>query len=238
MERIGQILRTLFGRVLSEHGREPPVLTDVVVEDAVGHYRPRLGVRFSNGYRAWAALDAPDELDSWERRSAWDSQSRRREVWREAQLIYSEMLTEHNFELRRERRSRITQQIERLAQSFRPRRESTLFFTLSRRLFDDEGSTEAQERGMRLLKENLSPAQRQQYEKHRYFEVIGGRTGKRYRIRYGRMMNIDQLDKRGRHICGWCFFPEGHLVAGDVMLTQKLALELFEAEALEVANRF
>jgi len=71
-----------------------------------------------------------------------------------------------------------------------------------------------------------------------YVAWLGRKTGKRYRIRHGRMMNIDQLDRRGRHICGWCFFPEGHLVAGDVMLAQKLSLELFETEALEIANRF
>ena len=238
MERVRQILRALFRRVLSEHGHEPPVLTDVMVEGGAGRFRPQLGVRFSNGYRAWAPLEEPDEWITYEQRSAWEMQGRRRAVCREAHLMYSEMLSDHNLELRRRRRSRITQQIERLAQSFRPRRESALFFTVSRRLFDDEGSTEAQERGMRLLKLHLSSMQREQYEKHRYFEVTGGRTGRRYRIRHGRMMNIDQLDKKGRHVCGWCFFPEGHLVAGDVMLAQKLALELFEPEALEIANRF
>jgi hypothetical protein len=31
--------------------------------------------------------------------------------------------------------------------------------------------------------------------------------------------------------------PEGHLAIGDVMLAQKIALELFESEALMVANR-
>jgi hypothetical protein len=32
--------------------------------------------------------------------------------------------------------------------------------------------------------------------------------------------------------------PRGGLAAGDVMLAQKNALELFESEALKVANRF
>ena len=39
---------------------------------------------------------------------------------------------------------------------------------------------------------------------------------------------------------GWrilCFMPEGHLAVGDVLLTQKLALELFESETLKVAHR-
>jgi hypothetical protein len=50
-------------------------------------------------------------------------------------------------------------------------------------------------------------------------------------------MNIDELDDSGRRVCGWCFCPEGRLVIGDVMLAQKLALELFEFEALGIANR-
>ena len=102
----------------------------------------------------------------------------------------------------------------------------------------DIGSKRAQERGIRLLMENLSAAQRKQYEKYGYFDVTGGRTGKRYRIRHGRQMNIEQLDRNGRRVCGWCFFPQGSLVAGDIMLAQKAALELFEPDALRIANRF
>jgi hypothetical protein len=37
---------------------------------------------------------------------------------------------------------------------------------------------------------------------------------------------------------GWCFVPEGSLVAGDVMLAQKIALETSEYAALAVARRF
>jgi hypothetical protein len=102
----------------------------------------------------------------------------------------------------------------------------------------DVGSKRAQERGITLLKEHLAPAQRLQYEKYGFFDVIGGRTGKRYRIRHGRQMNIEQLDRAGRRVCGWCFYPQGNLVAGDVMLAQKVALELFEIDALRIANRF
>ena len=38
-------------------------------------------------------------------------------------------------------------------------------------------------------------------------------------------------------MCVLCFAPEGGLVVGDVMLAQKLALELFESDTLKVANR-
>ncbi len=51
-------------------------------------------------------------------------------------------------------------------------------------------------------------------------------------------MNIEELDAKGRRAAGWCFLPQGGLVAGDCMLAQKTALELFESEALKIANRF
>jgi hypothetical protein len=38
-------------------------------------------------------------------------------------------------------------------------------------------------------------------------------------------MNIHELDGAGRPRVGWCFAPKGYLVAGDVMLAQKIALE-------------
>jgi hypothetical protein len=99
------------------------------------------------------------------------------------------------------------------------------------------GTLKAQARGMRLLQENLSSSQRAQYERFGFFDVIGGETGRCYRLKYGSQMNIEQLDKKGRPVCALCFAPEGDLVAGDVMLAQKLALELFERETLKIANR-
>jgi hypothetical protein len=50
-------------------------------------------------------------------------------------------------------------------------------------------------------------------------------------------MNVDELDTVGDTVCEWCFLPEGKLAAGDVMLAQKIALEMFESPALAVANR-
>jgi len=100
-----------------------------------------------------------------------------------------------------------------------------------------EPEKKARTRGLKLLKKNLSPIQRDQFDACGYFEVVGGQTGRRYRIKSGTEMNVERLDKRGRTIHVLCFVPEGGLVAGDVMLAQKLALELFEADALKVANK-
>src|SRR6476646_1321501 len=94
----------------------------------------------------------------------------------------------------------------------------------------------AQVRSFQLLQLNLSPDQRQQFARHGYFEVIGGNTGTRYRIRHRYVLNVERLDHAGRCTCRLCFGPQGKLPMGDVMLAQKLALELFESETIKIAN--
>jgi hypothetical protein len=93
-------------------------------------------------------------------------------------------------------------------------------------------------RGRELLREWLSPEQLAQYDSHNYFEVTGCHTGKRYRIHHGFGTNVYELDDGGVPRVGWCFVPDAHLVAGDVMLAQKIALETDERGALAVANNF
>jgi hypothetical protein len=93
-------------------------------------------------------------------------------------------------------------------------------------------------RGIKLLREWLTPEQRAQFDVNRYFDVIGCDSGKRYRIHYGSATNVHEIDSEGRSTNGWCFVPSGHLVAGDVMLAQKIALETNELGALAVANIF
>jgi hypothetical protein len=93
-------------------------------------------------------------------------------------------------------------------------------------------------RGITLLREWLSPEQQAQFDTSKCFDVIGCDSGKRYRISHGTGTNIHEIDAAGRPIMGWCFVPNGELVAGDVMLAQKIALETNERAALAVANRF
>ena len=287
MERVGQILRALFRRALSEHGQDAPALTDIMIERARGGLEPQLGAQFSNGYRSWAPLSPTDCYAFCERHATWGLGSLRAALLREGHDIYAQMRADHVVELRRLRQRReelemlrsrdgVATLLERLrretdaldrdlswrqreAPATRPgegerarrpepgrrllqwwvqQRDQLAGSVFFLRSSSDLGSRRAQERGLQLLKENLAPAQRQQYEKHEFFDVVGGSTGKRYRIRNGRQMNIEQLDKNGRRVCGWCFFPQGSLVAGDVMLAQKMALELFEVEALRIANRY
>ncbi len=96
---------------------------------------------------------------------------------------------------------------------------------------------ETETRALTLLKEWLSPKQRACYERFRYFDVVGSDTGTRYRIHHGTQTNIEELSGTGQQVCKWCFVPDGDLVAGDVMLAQKIALETNERGALSVALR-
>jgi hypothetical protein len=89
-----------------------------------------------------------------------------------------------------------------------------------------------------LLKEWLSSEQLAQYERNRWFEVVGSETGKRYRIQERQQQNVYELDAKGRPIRGWCFMPKRRLATGDVMLARKIALETDEKGAMKVALRF
>ena len=97
---------------------------------------------------------------------------------------------------------------------------------------------ESELRGLKLLREWLSQEQLMQYDAHNYFEVIGCHTGKRYRICHGTATNVFELDGAGLPREGWCFVPNDRLVAGDVMLAQKIGLETDERGALATANNF
>jgi hypothetical protein len=93
-------------------------------------------------------------------------------------------------------------------------------------------------RGIKLLKEWLSPQQKAQFDALNFFEVIGCNSGKLYRIHHGVSANVVELDCDGQPRMGWCFVPTGDLVPGDVMLAQKIALETDERRALAVARQF
>ena len=107
-----------------------------------------------------------------------------------------------------------------------------------RNRYREAGCTETEARAIKLLKEWLSAQQLAQFNAHRYFDVIGCHSGKRYRIHYGTATNIYELDCAGRPRSVLCFVPNRPLAAGDVMLAQKIALETDEWSAVAVANRF
>jgi hypothetical protein len=105
-----------------------------------------------------------------------------------------------------------------------------------RLIASDREDSEA--RGLKLLREWLSPEQLAQFNADGHFDVVGCHTGKKYRIHYGSSANIDELDDRSRPQVRYCFVTDSPLVFGDVMLAQKIALETDERATLAVANRF
>jgi len=74
------------------------------------------------------------------------------------------------------------------------------------------------------------------FVRRRHFDVIGGQTGCRYRVYDMNSINVDELDSAGRCVRKLCFQPDGLLVPGDVLLAQKLALELYELDALSICQ--
>jgi hypothetical protein len=99
----------------------------------------------------------------------------------------------------------------------------------ARRCADEAGA-------MVFLNDNLSVEQRDQLRRFGYFEVVGGETKRRYRIRGAYRLNVEEVSATGTRIRLLCFGPAEGVALGRVMLAQKLALELFEREALAVAN--
>src|SRR4051812_26767404 len=74
-----------------------------------------------------------------------------------------------------------------------------------------------------LLRSWLSPTQLDQFDTYGWFEVVGGTTGKLYRVAYGTCANVFEVANNGILVTGLCFVPAGRLAEGDVMLAQKIA---------------
>lgn len=104
------------------------------------------------------------------------------------------------------------------------------------RISERERTPEA--RGRRLLRSWLSPGQLESFDKDGYLDVLGSATGRTYRIYYGSVSNIRELNDAGEPVAGLCFVPAAALPIGDVVLAQKIILENDEARALAIANRF
>jgi hypothetical protein len=82
-----------------------------------------------------------------------------------------------------------------------------------------------------VLREHLDAKQTSDLNSSGWFEVIGQKSGLRYRILRDVTHNIRREDGRV-----YCALPSGYLPAFDVMLAQKLMLENDEDTFLSVAN--
>jgi hypothetical protein len=98
---------------------------------------------------------------------------------------------------------------------------------------------EARDRAMELLIENLTAEQRSTFEKNKWFVVVGGKSGQKYRIHANDNVaaNIDVLDGDSvrRRLCGHCDISR--IPLGDHILAQKMMLEMAEDDFLRIANK-
>lgn len=94
----------------------------------------------------------------------------------------------------------------------------------------------ARKKAEALLQESLDLKQREQFDKTRWFYVIG-QSGKRYRIRHGWIGNIDEIGEKDMVVAGYCIHPQIQVPIEDSMLIQKLMLEGDEQRFLEIANK-
>jgi hypothetical protein len=83
----------------------------------------------------------------------------------------------------------------------------------------------AERRSLMLLMRLLNPEQRQEFRQTGHFGVTGGSSGDRYRIRIGRIANIDVLRKNGTVDHRLCAHPAGGVPVYDVMAAQMLYLQ-------------
>lgn len=97
----------------------------------------------------------------------------------------------------------------------------------------------ARDRAKELLLANLTPTQKETFEKNEWFIVEGGKSKQRYRIRTRTLtMNIDVMNKEKvkhrlcAHLHYTCDAP-----LHDHILAQKLMLEAAEDDFLKIANQ-
>lgn len=95
-------------------------------------------------------------------------------------------------------------------------------------------------RATELLLSLLTDEQRQSYRQHGWFIVVGGSTGRRYRIRCNSYQgNVDLLAANDNNrieyrFCGHC---RDRIPLGDHLLAQKIMLEIDETAFIGLANR-
>ena len=95
----------------------------------------------------------------------------------------------------------------------------------------------AKDRADELLDANLTDAQRSDLARDGFF-FVDSLKGNKYRIRRGRVANVDAMHKCGERVSHkLCAHPQLYVPDGDTMLAQKLMLEHNEDEFLRLANR-
>jgi len=83
----------------------------------------------------------------------------------------------------------------------------------------------AKRRSLSLMLSLLNAEQQAEFHRYRYFHVVGGETGTRYRIRIASFANIDIIGPGGSTMYRLCAHPRGDIPVYDVMAAQMLHLQ-------------
>lgn len=99
-----------------------------------------------------------------------------------------------------------------------------------------EERVKAEARARELLLSVLRHEQREQFERDGHF-LVTGRSGRRYRLRPGRVANVDVIDRAGRVTHRLCAHPAPLIPDCDTLVAQKLMLEHDDEAFTRIANR-
>ena len=87
-----------------------------------------------------------------------------------------------------------------------------------------------------VLRENLDQRQVAELQEYNYFTLHSKDGKRRYRIRRGRIGNLERVSEEGKLQVKYCVHPKPSLPDADTMLAQKLHLEENDVEFLLIAN--
>ena len=79
-------------------------------------------------------------------------------------------------------------------------------------------------------------AAKKDFDKNKHFFVRGNKSGNLYKIKQGRVGNVQMLDKLKNVKQSLCAHPRIHCPDEDTMLTQKIMIEHMEDQFRDVAN--
>ena len=98
---------------------------------------------------------------------------------------------------------------------------------------------QAHQKSTIILSESLNHQQRRDFDKLGYF-FVQSPSGRLYRIREGRAINIDLMKGQSRNVVEkrLCAHPHIDCPNRDTMLVQKVMLENMEHEFLRIANQY
>lgn len=101
----------------------------------------------------------------------------------------------------------------------------------------DPKPTTADAKAELLLRSVLTPDQLTDYEKHQRFDVRS-QHGNLYRLKYGKVRNIQRLNHEHEPVMGYCIHPKESVPVADVLVAQKLLIEGDEDRFLQTAHAF